>query len=1018
MLTEILHQRPGRPSWLVGETKAERVERMASTDEPDSSRWYRNSYPRRIVSMRSVADVESGKLPSLSNMAGDFLRVRIIDMTEEERQGAASGKLKVQGNHLVPVTFDDRLGAVATKLRERHADPETWERKEKLRVETEEADNETKRKDYDFALEAYRVLRDDFPVELHKWSLTASDDDIPPAMPERPKALRLQEVYESSFDREANAIARALAPTVTNTGTGNYFAKVTPTQLDRTQSGAPVGQTVTFTAGGLGTADAFIGGYITNVTRSETRAIVSHIDDAAVLEGSLTNWLDTDDLDIFDAWSTIQAALDQLFTDQGATTFTASQYVRIFAGTYAESVLPNAALDQNELLGFQFIMEGDSTDPRANMVIQPTTGSAVFVNCDQALLRHVTIDGASCTSNVLGQGSGSGLFAVEDVDVTGPVTASLYVVRSSFCLTLDDCVITANGFNATLFAEATHIRNCIIKQNGARGTSLGAAVGTGVVVEGCTISGFNRGILAGRFGAFGESPVIDLSQNTVYDCDIGIALSGGGNSSFAVINNIVKDCTTVFSASVWPEETSTAFGPRLTQRNNAFHGFTTFADDGSGTRTHAQWIAFNRVDEADDILTDPLLTSPGTGDFSLQTASPCKWTGHGSGVIAGVNGVAFDPANPDIGAWSSGIVPAPSWTADTSNIVATDLAQTGEVGLAWDSADATVLTNLSKGYIVESRVGAGAYTEHFRTITTSGTVGALTDDIAREFRITAFTRVEAEPSGVASDTDTATPTGIEIPAAPVITATDQLNQVDVLVELVAGNALDVSTIFYQITPGGALQTWPTTITGDGSQTLTLTVKPYVIYAVAQRGGCNSVASNLEFLTVKAANQFTNIQTALREWIKGVVGDPKVLFRESNAPQSLRPYVTLKMGPTVVIGHDQHGDNDATGVETVTGDREFVLSVQVHGKPANEDQGEVISIMERIRSSLEKTSIQDTLSAAGIAFRGVEGTGDLSGIGGTQWEARAFKDFKFGITHSDTDDVGQISTVETPVGTFE
>ena len=125
-----------------------------------------------------------------------------------------------------------------------------------------------------------------------------------------------------------------------------------------------------------------------------------------------------------------------------------------------------------------------------------------------------------------------------------------------------------------------------------------------------------------------------------------------------------------------------------------------------------------------------------------------------------------------------------------------------------------------------------------------------------------------------------------------------------------------------------------------------------------------------------------------------------------------------MGPTVAIGHDYHGGNDEAGVETITGNREFVLAVQVHGKPANKDQGEVISMMERIRSSLEKTSIQDTLSAAGIAFRSVEGSGDLSGLGGTQWEARAFKDFRFGITHVDTDDVGQISTVETPVGTFE
>ena len=222
MLTEVLHQRPGRPSWEVGETKAERVERMRSDAESDSSRWYRDSYPRRIVSTRSVADVESGKLPSLRNMAGDMLGVRVMDLTAEDLKAARSGTMKVKGNGLVPVTFDERLGAIAVKLHERHADPEQWERDEKQRVKTEDADNEKRRKDNEFDAEVYRVRKADFPREMREWSkanppemsgeFMAINDSFPPLPPERPTPRQIREVAPSSFDAEVARIVKTLPP--------------------------------------------------------------------------------------------------------------------------------------------------------------------------------------------------------------------------------------------------------------------------------------------------------------------------------------------------------------------------------------------------------------------------------------------------------------------------------------------------------------------------------------------------------------------------------------------------------------------------------------------------------------------------------------------------------------------------------------------------------------------------------------------------------------------------------------
>ncbi len=257
-----------------------------------------------------------------------------------------------------------------------------------------------------------------------------------------------------------------------------------------------------------------------------------------------------------------------------------------------------------------------------------------------------------------------------------------------------------------------------------------------------------------------------------------------------------------------------------------------------------------------------------------------------------------------------------------------------------------------------------------------------------------------------------------MPEAPVITATDQGDQDSVLVDIVADNAADVSTIYYEIIRSGVLQTWGSTVTGSGSETLTgLSVKEYVIYAVASRSGL-SLPSNLVFANVIAANQYDAIRNALREWVKGVVGNPTVIFRNPNAGQPARPYVSVHLDPSIPVGRDYHSGADDSGVETVSGNREYIFSVQVHGLPSNEDAAASVSMLERLRSSLEKWSVQDSLSADNIAFVVVEGHADLAGIGGTEFEARVFMDFRFRTTYEDTDDVGFIGTVEKPVGTYE
>jgi hypothetical protein len=440
-------------------------------------------------------------------------------------------------------------------------------------------------------------------------------------------------------------------------GTGYYAVKETPAQNDDTQSGAPVGQVITLVTGGLGGAGAWKGGYITNVTQTETRAIVSHTDGTVTLEGDLANWVDTDDLDIFDAWGSIQGALDQLWTDQDVATFTASQYIRVFAGTYDENVVPNAALDPNEANGFLLIIEGDPTDSRANIRLEPTTGKGIYVNCDYALIRHMHVhtQESSASAHGIQSDTGAAALRVEDCEVQTTTSAQCVSGRQGVQI-LDSVLASATGIGAYVnFSYGSFVKRCSITTAG-QGMYFGRG---GLTVESVVFSGCAIGIwLLSLY-----QRTLDVRECSFYGCAVGVDLSTAEPTDIEVvlINNIFKDCVTNLempATNVWPEETATRLGPFFLLRNNCFHGYTNFVTDGVTPKTYAQFAAFDRVDSSGNKdATDPLLTNPGSGDFSLQSNSPCRHAGIGAGVVKDVNGDPFDPYHPDIGAVSTGIGP-------------------------------------------------------------------------------------------------------------------------------------------------------------------------------------------------------------------------------------------------------------------------------------------------------------------------------------------------------------------------
>ncbi len=359
-------------------------------------------------------------------------------------------------------------------------------------------------------------------------------------------------------------------------------------------------------------------------------------------------------------YSTIQAAFDQLWTDQGAATFTASQYIRIFAGTYDENVVPNAALKADYTNGYLTFFEGDPDDDRENIKLAPATGTAFFDGSYQMNIRHmwIAVVGAS-----KGYESNTGVVDVEIIDckittVTGnAITAALGVL-------IRDCEISSSGDAYGVYSNHGSIRVEETTFTGpGKASSSKAAVVAGAsgtmsvkMLRGVVISGYSVGYRSQTQGSVG----VFVTNVTFYDCTYAFVALTATIGPNMITNCIFKGCTYIYDvpSGAWPEETATRRGPSFEQRNNVYHGYTAMGYDGSTTKTYVEWIAFGRVDAAGELdATDPLLADPGAGDFSLQADSPCRHAGYGSGVLYDLDGAAFDPFHPDIGAMSTGIGP-------------------------------------------------------------------------------------------------------------------------------------------------------------------------------------------------------------------------------------------------------------------------------------------------------------------------------------------------------------------------
>jgi hypothetical protein len=144
--------------------------------------------------------------------------------------------------------------------------------------------------------------------------------------------------------------------------------------------------------------------------------------------------------------------------------------------------------------------------------------------------------------------------------------------------------------------------------------------------------------------------------------------------------------------------------------------------------------------------------------------------------------------------------------------------------------------------------------------------------------------------------------------------------------------------------------------------------------------------------------YTTVKTNLYNWAVSVlpVGMP-VIFWESNAPRPVIPYVTLFISSIVAVNQDwaSHA-SDGTGIVDMKGDRQFTLSIQAYGGT------DPLTILENVRSSLQKQTVLDTLRTNGIVFFSSLNLTDISDLIDTEFEKRASLDVLLGIGQTYTD----------------
>ncbi len=148
----------------------------------------------------------------------------------------------------------------------------------------------------------------------------------------------------------------------------------------------------------------------------------------------------------------------------------------------------------------------------------------------------------------------------------------------------------------------------------------------------------------------------------------------------------------------------------------------------------------------------------------------------------------------------------------------------------------------------------------------------------------------------------------------------------------------------------------------------------------------------------------SLETDIYDLLSPIIGGT-VILADLNKPRPTLPYSSIKINSLRSVNEDHYSDASALGIQTVTGDREFTLSIQNFGRTdCTSFLGAVISKM-RLNTNIDK------FMAKKIVPFDNGGVLDISALlDNTNIEKRASLDIFMRIKSSMTDNVGIIDTV--------
>lgn len=154
--------------------------------------------------------------------------------------------------------------------------------------------------------------------------------------------------------------------------------------------------------------------------------------------------------------------------------------------------------------------------------------------------------------------------------------------------------------------------------------------------------------------------------------------------------------------------------------------------------------------------------------------------------------------------------------------------------------------------------------------------------------------------------------------------------------------------------------------------------------------------------------FNTVMQNVYTWVtQNVPSTIPVIFLYQNGPRPQVDYVTLNMSSLVQIGEDYTPDpTDDTGLADMAGDREMTIQIAAYGGK-NVDP---FTILENLRSSLQKVTVLDTLRVNGICYANHYPINDTSTLIDTLYERRAQMDVLFRIGQDYDDNLGVIDTI--------